>query len=86
MVVGLKKTVLGCRVVEVVRVHDEEEGKEEKEGGGKARKGTLVASSEGGVEEVGKVREGLPSVEAEKAVPGSPSFGFENVKDVVVGQ
>ena len=81
MVVGLKKTVLGCRVVEVVRVHDEEE-----EGGGKARKGTLVASSEAGVEEMGKVREGLPSVEAEKAVPGSPSFGFENVKDVVVGQ
>lgn len=78
MMVGLKKTV-GCKVVEVVRVEDEEEGG----GAGKARSGTIVASSEGG-DVVGQRREALPT-EAERAVPGSPSFGLENVKEVVMG-
>ena len=44
----------------------------------------IVASSEGG-DVMGQRKEGLPT-EAEKEVPGNPSFGLENVKDVAVGR
>ena len=65
MVPGLKATVQKCEVVEVVVV--EEGGKE----------GKIVAGTAG--VEVGKVRDGLPPP-AESAIPGQPTFFFENVQ------
>ena len=64
MVSGLKQTVQKCAVVEVIAVEE----------GGKT--GKVVAGSEEG--EVGGVREGLPGA-AENAVPGGPTFFFENI-------
>lgn len=65
MVRGLKQTVQKCVVVEIVSVEE----------GGK--RGTVVAGVGDGVE-VGAAREGLP-VTAEGAMPGQPTFHFENV-------
>ncbi|KAK5119381.1 hypothetical protein LTR85_007737 [Meristemomyces frigidus] len=64
MVPGLKQTVVKCAVVEVVAVQE----------GGKS--GKVVGGSEGVKE--GEVRSGLP-LSAENAVPGQPTFFFENV-------
>lgn len=64
MVLGLRKTT-GCRVIEVVEVE---------EGGGRG----VVRVGEGDGEGVGAVRENLAPV-AGMAVPGQPSFLFENV-------
>lgn len=78
MVRGLRKTT-GCRVIEVVEVVEEAGGKEVKEevvgrvvkeGG---RRGVVRVG-----EAVGEERDGLAQV-AEMAVPGQPSFLFENV-------
>ncbi|KAL9089126.1 MAG: hypothetical protein Q9165_005939 [Trypethelium subeluteriae] len=65
MVPGLRQTVMRCQRVEVVRVSE----------GGK--KGQVVAGSGKGVE-IGRAVEELPAV-AEGAVPGGPTFDFENV-------
>ena len=64
MVPGLKQTVQKCAAVEVVIVDE----------GGKS--GRVVGGTEG-VEE-GEKRDGLPPA-AEGAVPGQPTFFFENV-------
>jgi leucyl-tRNA synthetase len=64
MVPGLKQTIQKCAIVEVVAVEE----------GGK--KGKVVAGSEEGV--VGMEKEGLVPA-AENAVPGNPTFFFENV-------
>ena len=64
MVPGLKQTIQKCASVEVIAV--EEEGK----------RGKVVAGSEG--VKVGEEKEGLAPV-AENAVPGNPTFFFENV-------
>ncbi|KAK3074849.1 cytosolic leucyl tRNA synthetase [Teratosphaeriaceae sp. CCFEE 6253] len=64
MVAGLKQTVQKCLVVEVIVVEE----------GGK--KGSVVAGSEG--VEVGAEKGDLPQA-AENAVPGQPTFYFENV-------
>lgn len=66
---GLRKTT-GCRVIEVVEVVEGGRGGEVEEGG----KRGVVRVGEG----VGSVREGLAQV-AEMAVPGQPSFHFENI-------
>ena len=66
MAAGLRRTT-GCRVVDVVVVEE----------GGKA--GTVVlGEGEGEGKGKGERREGLP-LTAEAAVPGTPSFYFENV-------
>jgi len=70
MVRGLRRTT-GCRAVEVVLVEE----------GGKAGRVEVAAGGEDGGRvgrEVGERVEGLPGV-AEAAVPGHPSFHFENV-------
>lgn len=54
----------GCKIVEVVRVEGEEAEK----------KGVVVAGAKEGEE-----RRELPN-SANQAVPGSPSFHFENIK------
>lgn len=64
MVPGLKQTVLKCASVELVLVND----------GGKS--GKVVGGTEG--VEVGSERPELPS-NAESAVPGQPTFFFENL-------
>jgi len=64
MVPGLKQTVQKCQSVEIVAVAE----------GGKV--GKIVGGSEG--VDVGSSREGLPP-SAENAVPGQPTFFFENV-------
>ncbi|KAL9634601.1 MAG: hypothetical protein Q9164_003999, partial [Protoblastenia rupestris] len=64
MVKGLKRTT-GCQVIEVVKVEDEGD-----EGG---KKGKVVAG-----DGEGESRGVLPPV-AGSAVPGGPSFHFENV-------
>ncbi|GAB7362555.1 hypothetical protein MBLNU230_g2872t1 [Neophaeotheca triangularis] len=64
MVPGLKQTVQKCAVVEVIVVDE----------GGKT--GKIVGGTEGVVE--GEPREGLPP-NAESAVPGQPTFFFENI-------
>ncbi|EMC95239.1 hypothetical protein BAUCODRAFT_123701 [Baudoinia panamericana UAMH 10762] len=64
MVPGLKQTVQKCETVEVVVVED----------GGKS--GKVVAGSES--VRTGEERKDLPPV-AENAVPGQPTFFFENV-------
>ncbi|KAI4189569.1 MAG: hypothetical protein L6R41_001365 [Letrouitia leprolyta] len=68
MLRGLRKTVPKCRGVEVVIVEGEEEGK---------KKGRVVKSEGEGVGAEGDERELLGA--AEMAVPGSPTFFFENV-------
>ncbi|KAI9695300.1 MAG: cytosolic leucyl tRNA synthetase [Bogoriella megaspora] len=65
MLPGLKQTIQRCTRVEVVMMN---EG---------ARTGDVIAASGEGVE-VGKVKEDLPAI-AEGAVPGTPTFHFENV-------
>ncbi|KAK3056383.1 cytosolic leucyl tRNA synthetase [Extremus antarcticus] len=70
MVSGLKATVVKCKVVEVVVV---EEGEGVRASG---KMGKVVASSEEG--KVGKERTEMPA-SAEGAVPGQPTFYFENV-------
>ncbi|KAL8735258.1 MAG: hypothetical protein Q9181_002890 [Wetmoreana brouardii] len=72
MLRGLRRTVPRCRGVEVVEVPPEGEG----EGEGK-RKGRIMRSEGEGVGEVGAERELLGA--AEMAVPGGPTFYFENV-------
>jgi leucyl-tRNA synthetase len=70
MVAGLQMTVQKCKIVEVVVVDD----------GGKSGKvvgGTEVSGGKGG-EGDGEKREGLPP-SAEGAVPGQPTFFFENI-------
>ena len=62
---GLKRTT-GCVIVEIVEVSE----------GGKT--GTVVGGEGHGKE--GEKKEPLPSA-AEQAVPGSPAFHFENIKD-----
>ena len=64
MVPGLKQTIQKCAVVEILAIEE----------GGKS--GEVVGGSEG--VQVGVRVEGLPGV-AENAVPGQPSFFFENV-------
>ena len=64
MVPGLKQTIPKCAAVELISV----------EQGGK--KGSVVGGTEGA--KIGEVKASLPQ-EAEKAVPGSPSFLFENL-------
>ncbi|KAK4909560.1 cytosolic leucyl tRNA synthetase [Elasticomyces elasticus] len=64
MVAGLKQSVQKCKVVEIVVVDE----------GGKA--GEVIAGSEG--VQIGSRREELPGA-AESAVPGQPTFYFENV-------
>ncbi|OQO12956.1 hypothetical protein B0A48_02420 [Cryoendolithus antarcticus] len=64
MVPGLRQTVQKCQVVEVVLVEE----------GGKA--GEVVGGSEEG--SMGQKREALPA-SAEGAVPGGPTFFFENI-------
>ncbi|KAI4121864.1 MAG: hypothetical protein LQ338_006120 [Usnochroma carphineum] len=68
MLRGLRKTVPRCRGLEVVEVVGEEEGK---------KRGRVVVSEGGGVGEKGEETELMGSAEA--AVPGAPSFFFENV-------
>ncbi|KAL9009498.1 MAG: hypothetical protein Q9173_005476 [Seirophora scorigena] len=68
MLRGLRKTVPRCKGVEVVEVVGEEEGK---------KTGRIVVSDGEGVGEKGKDRELLGA--AESAVPGGPTFYFENV-------
>ena len=65
MVPGLRQTVMRCQRVEVVMVK------------AAAKKGEVVAGSGEGVQ-VGKEVDDLPAV-AEGAVPGGPTFHFENV-------
>lgn len=64
MVPGLKQTIQKCATVEVVVIDE----------GGKS--GKIVAASEEG--RVGEQRKELPQA-AENAVPGQPTFFFENV-------
>ncbi|KAL9599799.1 MAG: hypothetical protein Q9219_003585 [cf. Caloplaca sp. 3 TL-2023] len=68
MLRGLRKTVPKCKGVQVVSVEGEEEGK---------RKGKVIKSDGEGVEAVGEERELLGA--AELAVPGNPTFFFENL-------
>lgn len=67
MAPGLRKTT-GCRIIEVVKVEGEEEG----------MVGTVVLGEDGDKE--GRVLKGpeLPG-QAGAAVPGTPSFHFENI-------
>ncbi|KAK5174951.1 cytosolic leucyl tRNA synthetase [Saxophila tyrrhenica] len=67
MVPGLKQTVVKCKVVEVVGVE---------EGEGDSKIGKVVAGSEG--VEMGAERKEMAPV-ASSAVPGQPTFFFENV-------
>ena len=63
MVAGLRKTT-GCKIIEVVEVIDAEDGKKKAD----------VKSGES----IGEERDGLPP-QAEGAVPGDPTFAFENI-------
>lgn len=63
MVAGLRKNT-GCKIVEVVEVVDAEEGH---------KKGIVRIG-----ETVGQEKDALPP-QAERAVPGAPEFGFENI-------
>lgn len=65
MVPGLRQTLLKCVAVEIVSVEE----------GGK--KGEVVQGNGEGVK-IGESKEGLPQV-AEAAVPGQPTFYFENL-------
>ncbi|WPH04102.1 leucine--trna ligase, cytoplasmic [Acrodontium crateriforme] len=65
MVAGLKQTVQKCAVIEIVAVDE----------GGKT--GKIVAGTEG--VKIGDTKESLPAA-AENAVPGQPTFYFENVE------
>ena len=64
MVPGLKQTIQKCEIVEVVVVDD----------GGKS--GKIVGGSEG--VQIGEEKKELSPI-AENAVPGQPTFFFENV-------
>lgn len=67
MVKGLRQVVTKCTTVEIVRVDDG------------AKKGEVVAAAgEGEGAKVGEKKEDLPQL-AEGAVPGQPTFFFENV-------
>ncbi|KAL8934811.1 MAG: hypothetical protein Q9211_005035 [Gyalolechia sp. 1 TL-2023] len=68
MLRGLRKTVPKCRGVEIVAVEGEDEGK---------KRGRIVRSEGEGLGAVGEERELLGA--AEMAVPGGPTFFFENV-------
>ena len=63
MIAGLRKNT-GCKIVEVVEVVDAEGGQ---------KKGIVRIG-----ETVGEERDALPP-QAEKAEPGAPEFGFENI-------
>ncbi|KAL8921893.1 MAG: hypothetical protein Q9208_005497 [Pyrenodesmia sp. 3 TL-2023] len=68
MLRGLRKTVPRCKGLEVVEIVEGEDGK---------KKGRVVASEGEGVGSKGEERELFGS--AENAVPGGPTFFFENV-------
>ncbi|KAL8801244.1 MAG: hypothetical protein Q9182_004593 [Xanthomendoza sp. 2 TL-2023] len=76
MVKGVMKTVKKCVGVEVVSVSVSVEGGEEDEGEGR-KVGKIVRVAGDGVGGVGEAT-GLKA-QAEMAVPGSPTFAFENV-------